>query len=457
VDRNPPRNFYLIWILFCYEFKIEYGASGILENCMSGRELFRLGVAEIVKGLAAGAFRATDVVQSCLDRIAERDGQVGAWTEIARGQAVAAAARPFDPAARLAGVPFGVKDVIETGDMPTQMGSRLYEGSRPRYDAGVVGQLKSDGAIVLGKTVTCEFAGTEPAETVNPLAPGHTPGGSSSGSAAAVADFMAPFALGTQTGGSVLRPAAFCGVVGFKPTYGFYSIAGMKPAAHSFDTIGLIARSVADISLVHSVLMNAQLAAAATSAPRVGLFRSHLDETVTEPAARAFGDSVRLLEMAGAKVIEVAAPAGFDTITEQRAVINAFERSRGLASEWSGDSDMMGKKTRAIVERGFPIDGERYAAARQAVESFRLVIDAAFDEVDLLVTPTAPGPAPQGKEDTGDPRLQELWTMLHMPSISIPIAGKGGALPLGFQLVGRRFEDAGLLAAAGWAAEQIER
>lgn len=422
---------------------------------MPNEQLYHLGVLEILQGIAAGRFHATDVVRSCLDRIKARDDEIKAWVSVGEEQSLKSAELPSGKMGPLFGVPFGVKDVIDTRDLPTQMGSRLYEGWQSRYDAGVVAQLRMAGAVPLGKTMTCEFAGTAPTPTSNPLDRAYTPGGSSSGSAAAVADFMVPFALGTQTGGSVLRPAAFCGVVGFKPTYGFYTIAGTKPAAHSFDTIGLIARSVSDISLIHSVLMNVRMPSPATLAPRLGLFRSHLDKTVSRDVDLAFSVAVRALESAGANVIDVAAPAGFDTITEQRAVINAFERSRSMAGEWIRHRELMAEKTRAIGIKGSVVDGDHYVAARHAVEDFRDVTDRLFEQVDALVTPTTPGPAPRGTDDTGDPRLQELWTMLHNPSLTVPLPREAGSLPLGLQLVGRRFADVGLLAAALWVEGQL--
>lgn len=416
--------------------------------------LCRLGVRDIVAGIARGDFDARQLLQSCLQRIEEREPQIRAWASIDAEVALAAAARA--QAGPLGGVPFAVKDVIDTARVPTQMGSRVYEGHQPRYDAGCVGQARMAGAIVLGKTVTAEFAGTDATTTTNPRAPGHTPGGSSSGSAAAVADFMVPFAFGTQTGGSVLRPAAFCGVVGFKPTYGFYTIAGMKPAAHSFDTVGLIARSVSDIALVHGVLMGSETQEAAASAPRIGLFRSHLWDTVDDDSRRATEQAIAALERRGASIVEVEAPPGFESITESRAVINAFERARGLAGEWSDARDRFAPRSTQVCERGFAVTGSAYVDARRMVENFRMRADQAlFAQVDLLLTPATPGPAPLGLDYAGDPRLQELWTMLHMPSMTIPAGASAGGLPLSIQLVAPRFEDERLLAQAQWVARII--
>lgn len=420
------------------------------------RPLHLLGVRDIVQGIGAGAFTAIDVIDACMARIDARDGDIKAWAATDAATARAQAATGVATRGPLAGVPFGVKDVIDTASLPTRMGSPLYEAHRPLYDAGIVGQLRLGGGIVLGKTHTCEFAGTQPTHTVNPHAPAHTPGGSSSGSAAAVADFMVPLALGTQTGGSVLRPAAFCGIVGFKPSYGFYPIAGMKPAAHSFDTPGLFARAVGDIALVHSVLMNEPEAQPAGRKPRIGVFRTHLWDLVDAGAAANFERAIATLARQGASVQEVAAPQGFARITERRAVINAFERSRDLAGEWLADSASMGPLTQQISQRGLGVSGTDYAAARRDVEDFRTAAVQMFAAVDVIVTPVTPGEAPLGLANTGDPRLQELWTMLHTPSMAIPSGHGAGGLPLGLQLVGPRFGDHALLTHALWIEAQLQ-
>lgn len=419
--------------------------------------LWSLGVGQILAGLRDARFAAADVVRACLERIAAREPMVGAWTALA-GEAAVAEAEVLQAPGPLGGVPFGAKDVLDTGGLPTEMGSALYAGHRPRFDAGVVGLARLTGAILLGKTVTAEFAGTPPTATRNPHDPAHSPGGSSSGSAAAVADGMVPFAFGTQTGGSVLRPAAFCGVVGFKPTYGFYPVAGMKPAAHSFDTVGTLARSVGDVALVHAALMNDRVAVRPEGAPRLALVRTHLWPTVEQEAAAALEATVSRLAAAGAHVEERTVPEGFDGITEARAVINAFERARGLAGEWRLDGDRMAPQTAEVCRRGMALDGAQYAAARRAVAQVRRSVAALFDGVDALLTPVAPGPAPRGLDWAGDPRLQELWTMLHLPSLTLPVPEAmwaGARLPLGVQLVGAACEDARLLSAALWAEARL--
>ena len=332
------------------------------------------------------------------------------------------------------------------------MGSQAYRGHRAPYDAACIAMACSSGGFLLGKTVSAEFAGTQPTVTANPHNMDHTPGGSSSGSAAAVADFMVPLAFGTQTGGSILRPAAFCGIVGFKPTFGLYSPAGMKPAAHSFDTVGFLTRSVRDAVTVHGALMSdaAPISDQRVKSPRFGFFPSHLWETVEDDMRDLTKEVLRKISDAEGAVFEVATPAGFETITQHRAVINAFERARGLAGEAARSRQTFSAQTQDVCERGFAVSGERYVQARRTVDTFRAQVEQLFAGADVLLTPTTPGEAPAGKSYAGDPRLQELWTMLHLPSITIP-AGRGRRnLPLGVQLVARPYDDSTLLTHALW-------
>lgn len=418
-----------------------------------------LSATEISRRVRAGTLTSEQIVRACLDRIAAREDEVRAWAEIDAAQALAAAqqADAAGPSGLLAGVPVGVKDVIDTAELPTRYGSPIYADYRPAADAACVALARMEGALVLGKTVTAEFAGVEPTRTRNPLNLAHTPGGSSSGSAAAVADHMVPVAYGTQTGGSVLRPASFCGVVGFKPTFGLYNPAGVKPAAESFDTVGLIARSVPDIALVHAALTRGEPAAmrASASGLRIGMFRTHLWDTVAPETAALFEDAASRLSAAGAHLADVAIPDGFETITQHRATINAYERAHGLAHEWRTHRDMLTSYSVSVCERGFAIDGSTYRAARIAVDSFRSSVRGLFADIDLLLTPTVSGEAPEGHDYAGDPRLQELWTMLHCPAITLP-AGEGpNGLPIGLQLVAPQYGDEALLAAAGAVAELL--
>lgn len=413
-----------------------------------------LQVIDIVDGIRTGRFTAEDVVRSCLNRISERDGLIQAWAHLDADLALRQARATTGRKGPLAGVPFGVKDVIDTVDLPTEMGSRAYAGHRPRYDAACVGLARNAGGIVLGKTITAEFAGAQPTLTANPHDTTRTPGGSSSGSAAAVADFMVPFAFGTQTGGSILRPAAFCGIVGYKPSFGLYSTAGVKVAAHSFDTVGLLARSVRDIATIHGAMMSEDAApfSGRTTPPHVGFFPSHLWDTVDDDMKAVVERALERISAAGAKVSRIATPAGFETVTHHRAIINAFERARGLAGEALSHLEMFAPQSREVYARGIAISGEQYAQARRAVGNFRAGVEDVFTGVDALIMPTAPGEAPEGQAYAGDPRLQELWTLLHLPSITLPAGRSRHGLPLGLQLIGKPYCDRGLLAQAAWLA-----
>ncbi len=426
---------------------------------MPSVDLCELTGTEITQGAAAGAFTIEEVVQALLNRIAEHDPLIQAWETVDPEWALAQARRVDSLSERgpLHGVPIGVKDVIDTAALPTQMGSPLYAGHQPRTDAACVAQTRAAGAVVIGKTVTAEFAGTQPTRTRNPRNTAHTPGGSSSGSAAAVAAGMVPMAYGTQTGGSVLRPAAFCGVVGFKPTFGSYNPVGVKPAAESLDTLGLIARSIDDIELFHNVLSGAPpiLESTRPTAPRIGVCRTHLWDTAQTETIDAIEDAAQRLATAGAKVVPIELLDGFQQLTAKRQIINAYERARGLAHEWFEQRDGISAKMAHTCEIGFEISQQEYRAVLIIVEHARQQASQMFDDLDVLLTPTAPGEAPHGHDYAGDPRFQELWTLLHMPAITLPTHSGPNDLPVGIQLVARRYADAKLLAVAHWTIEQL--
>jgi Asp-tRNA(Asn)/Glu-tRNA(Gln) amidotransferase A subunit family amidase len=321
-----------------------------------GRGLNELAATAIAQGVAARKFTAEAVVRACLERIAAREPIVHAFASLDPDLALAAA-RALDRGpirGPLHGVPIGIKDVIDTADLATEMGSPIYRGHRPVRDAACVALLRSAGAIILGKTVTAEFAGMTPGRTANPQDPGRTPGGSSSGSAAAVADFLLPAALGTQTGGSVLRPAAYCGVVGYKPTYNAINRAGLKFAAESLDTIGLIARSIDDIALITAVLVGRTSAALAdiAQAPSIGLCRTPLWETALPETRIAVEDAGARLAAKGAKLREIVLPDEFAGLkTAARETINNYERAKTMAAEWASDRARISEWPRRSVEQ----------------------------------------------------------------------------------------------------------
>jgi Asp-tRNA(Asn)/Glu-tRNA(Gln) amidotransferase A subunit family amidase len=418
--------------------------------------LNELPLTKMTEGIRTGVFTSEDVVRQCLARIAEREPTVRAWSSLPSTAAEFPAPQTTSRTAPLYGVPFGVKDVIDTREFPTTMGSAIYDKYQSLTDAGCVSQLRSAGAIPLGKTTTCEFAGVEATVTTNPHDPTRTPGGSSSGSAAAVADCMVPFALGTQTGGSIIRPASFCGIVGFKPTYGLYSISGVKLAAPSFDTIGILARTVADALLVHQVLMNSPVQASERNTrPRIGLLRTGCWEQLETSGARAFERAIARLDRTGYSIIDMQDARRFDQVSTSRRVINGFERSRSLHSEIALHPDLVSERMKAVCEAGYAFDGETYLAACRDVDRLRVQSQLLFDDIELLISPATNGEAPRGLAATGDPAFQEIWTMLRHPVITIPNGVGAEAMPIGLQLIGARYHDRQLLAYADEIASAL--
>jgi Asp-tRNA(Asn)/Glu-tRNA(Gln) amidotransferase A subunit family amidase len=417
-------------------------------------DLNELSATDIAQGVAGRKFTVEAVVRACLDRIAAREPIVHAFASL-DAELVLSAARVLDRGpirGPLHGVPIGIKDVIDTADLPTEMGSPIYRGHRPRRDAACVAVLRSAGAVILGKTVTAEFAGMTPGPTANPHDPKRTPGGSSSGSAAAVADFMLPAAVGTQTGGSVLRPAAFCGVVGCKPTYNAINRGGLKFAAESLDTIGLIARAIDDIELIAAVLVGRKSAAPRLDqAPSIGLCRTPLWDTAQPETKTAVEDAAARLAGKGARLRDVVLPEEFSGLrTAARETINNYERSKSMAAEWASDRERISERLRRSIERGREMPYEDYLAALQLGERCRARLDEVFQGLDVLLAPCVTGEAPIGLEFTGDPGLQAIWTILHVPAISLPTHRGPNGMPVGIQLIARRYDDPRLFACARW-------
>jgi Asp-tRNA(Asn)/Glu-tRNA(Gln) amidotransferase A subunit family amidase len=318
--------------------------------------------------------------------------------------------------------------------------------------------LRAAGAVILGKTVTAEFAGMTAGPTANPHNPAHTPGGSSSGSAAAVADFMLPAALGTQTGGSVLRPAAYCGVIGYKPTFGAFNRAGLKFAAESLDTIGLLARTLDDVALITSVLLGGRTGAPVSlgGPPRIGLCRTPLWEEAEPETRHAVEDAAARLAQAGATLREVTLPDAFAGLkVAARVTINNYERSKSMAAEWGGHRDLISPKLARAIALGMEMPYEDYLAAIRLGETCRARLPAVFEDLDILLAPCVNGEAPAGLESTGDPGFQAIWTILHVPTVSLPTHKGPRGLPVGIQLVGRRHDDPRLFACARWVWERL--
>ena len=416
-----------------------------------------LSACEIVRGVTAGRFTAQAVTRACLDRIAERDGDVKAWAfvdpDIALNQARAIDNNPTKGA--LAGVPLGITDIFDTFDMPTDMGSPIYRNNRTFADASSVALARRSGAVILGKTITCEFAGLTPNVTRNPHNLDHTPGGSSSGSGAAVADLMCAVGYGTQTGGSVLRPASFCGVVGYKPTYNLIARGGTKFAAESRDTIGLLARSVDDVDLVASVLIARPPTPRRDTPPTIGLCRTHLWEHALPESKHAVEESARRLQAAGARIKDVSLPDSFSVLAEARTIVNPVERARSMAHEWNTNRAQISPGLTRQIEEGLRIPHDRYVASLKRMKECRDLIPDVVGDCDCLLVPCVTGEAPEGLQFTGDTRFQEFWTALHTPAITLPTHKGPKGLPIGIQFVGRIYDDGLLLSVARWAAERL--
>jgi Asp-tRNA(Asn)/Glu-tRNA(Gln) amidotransferase A subunit family amidase len=414
--------------------------------------LNELSAVELGAAVAKGDATCEDVARACLERVAARESVVRAWAHI-DPEAVIANARHLDAASTrgpLHGVPIGVKDVIDTYDMPTQMGSPIYRGYRPAADASCVALLRAAGALIFGKTVTCEFAGVTAGETTNPHDASRTPGGSSSGSAAAVADYVVPLAFGTQTGGSIQRPASYCGIVGFKPTYGLINTAGLKPAAVSLDTLGLMARSIDDIVLAMRALTND---GATASLPkdtrlRIGVCRTSLWETAEEATRHALSDAAERLRSRGDQVEEISLPERFGALSTTREVINDYERARAMAHEWQQARGSISEGLAKSIARGFEIPAARYVDTLALVEECRRMLVPIFERHDVLLTPAVTGEAPLGLAYTGHHGFQSIWTQLRVPTVGLPTHQGPSGLPVSIQLVGPTYADQRLLAIA---------
>ena len=401
-------------------------------------------------------------MRACLDRIAAREPVVQAFASVDPDLALACAQALDRGPIRgpLHGVPIGVKDVIDTFDLPTQMGSEIYADHQAAQDAACVALVRAAGAVILGKTVTAEFAGMTPGPTTNPHNAARTPGGSSSGSGAAVADRMLAAAFGTQTGGSILRPSAYCGVIGYKPTFNLINRAGLKFAAESLDTIGLIARSdrrsCADHRRARSAA-NRRRRSRPTTPPRIGLCRTSLWATARPETQAAVEDAARRLSAAGAPLREVVLP------DELRRPQSGGARDHQQLRTLEGDGGRIRQRSRtyqraAARARSRPAAPCRYAdyvAALRLGEDCRARLDGVFDGLDMMLAPCVDGEAPLGLAHTGDPGFQAIWTILHVPTLTLPTHRGPNGMPVGIQLIAPRRRDQELFAAAKWVWERL--
>lgn len=417
-------------------------------------DLFRLTASEAAAGVREGKFSSEALVRSCLERIDARESQVQAWAHLDRDFALAQARQCDRSASRgpLHGVPFAAKDIMETADLPTEYGSPIYKGNRPKADAACVALSRAAGAVLLGKTVTTEFASRVPlGKTTNPHNPAHTPGGSSSGSAAAVADFMVPVAFGTQTVGSVIRPAAFCGCIGYKPSHGEVSTQGIKQNTASFDTVGLFARAVEDVALFRAALTGfapKPLAAVPVSALKIGFCRTMFWERAEQYTKRILEEAASALAKAGAKVADFDLGKPFKDFETMGRRINDYEFSRALAWERTHHWELLSKFQRDKLAKWLDISYEQYREAEAALDQCRRHLAEAMKDFDLLLTPSAPGEAPAGLSSTGDTSFNILSTWTYAPCVTLPVFTGPSGLPVGIQLIGHRNQDHRLLEGA---------
>ena len=431
----------------------------LLEKDKMNKPAYTYSLTTAAKAIADGSLTAEALVASCLERIAEREPAVRAFVCYEPERALAAA-RELDgraPRGPLHGIPVGVKDIIDTADMPTECNSPIYKDHRPKQDATCVARLRRAGAIVLGKTVTTEFASSVAGPTRHPRDPQRTPGGSSSGSAAAVGDLMLPLAIGTQTGGSVIRPAAYNGVIGYKPSWGLYDTTGVKPLSPALDTIGFMVRSLDDIPAVSGVLADgAPPKPAKITKPRIALVRTaqwHLaapgtHSVVEEAAAR--------LAKAGAAVRDVQLPAPFGRLEALQRILSAEGAAQSFVYEWGNHREKLSDSFQTLIRRGLETPAAERAEANYAVQECRERLPNLFEPGEMILTPSAPGEAPVGLKSTGNSVFNRAWTALRAPCLTLPVSDGRNGLPLGVQFVDPHGGEERILGVARWSARALD-
>lgn len=439
------------------------------------KAIARLGAVDAAEAIREGRLTSEELVKACLACIEELDETVQAWQFLDPQHALAQAKRADDarsrgrPVGALHGVPVGVKDIIDTADMPTEDGTALHAGRRPTRDAVVVSALRAAGAVILGKTVTTELATYSPGKTRNPHDPARTPGGSSSGSAAAVAAGMIPAAVGTQTNGSVVRPASYCGVVGYKPTFGLISRTGILCQSRVLDQVGVFARTIPDAALIAQELMvfdPSDSAMRPQAAPRLldsvsrplplppqlAFVKTPMWEQADGDTQAAFGE---LVEALGERVSEVTLPEPFADCVDVHRVIMETDLALSYEVEYQRGSEHLSPVLRQMLERGRQYPGIEYNRAVARIPIFNSVLEDIFHEKHAIVTPAAVGEAPLGLESTGDPVFGTIWTLCGLPAVTVPVMEGADGMPVGVQLVAPRGDDARLLQCAQWLVDYL--
>ena len=435
-----------------------------------------LSATDAYRAIIAGETSSEELVQDCLDRISEVDDTVHAWANI-DAEYVLEQAKASDkhrrsgaPIGPLQGIPVGIKDIFDTFDFPTQYGSPLHQDRKTTEDATVVAMLRQAGAIILGKTVTAEFACMSPGPTTNPHDAARTPGGSSSGSAAAVAAAMVPLALGTQTNGSVIRPAAYCGVVGYKPSFGLVSRHRVLKVSSNLDHVGVFARTIEDAALVAGSIIGFDARDLDTSlAPKPNLVASVSEEPPMPPrfayikgpawgmcdstTRSAFGE---LFDAMGDRVEEVDLGPVYDEVFEWHRIIMEADMAKNMADDYQRGAEQMSPMLLEMIERGRKVHAVDYNLALDRIDMFAKAFAPMFEEFDAVITPAATGEAPVGLDSTGNPACSTLWTFAGMPTMTLPLLEGEAGMPLGVQLVSARGDDARLFRNASWLTKYLE-
>ena len=409
-----------------------------------------LSALDLAARLEAGKLTPRAVVEMCAEAIAAREKDVAAFATLDLAGARRAADDPRLSSLPLRGLPVGFKDIFDTADLPTQYGSPVYANHRPAADATAVVMTRQAGGVVLGKTVTTQFASLVPSATRNPRNLAHTPGGSSAGSAAAVGAGMVPLAFGTQTAGSVIRPAAFCGVAAFKPSYRLIPMVGVKDVAWHLDTAGLFGAGVADVAFAATAILQRDLRVDGTApaTPRLALARTHLWPKASPAMQQAVESAARIAVAAGAKVADLGLSPIVEDAYEAQFTIQDYENIRALAFEYERHRDRIDPLLLTQLDRAAAISADEYDAARRLASRARQLLADAMADYDVILTPSAPGTAPRGFATTGDPMFNRLWTLMGAPCINVAGLNDGDGLPLGIQIVGRFGRDHAALAAA---------
>lgn len=430
---------------------------------MSATPVNELSAFDAARLLQRRELSAQAYAEACLARIDAREPLIGAFAHISP-ERVREQARTLDRGAirgPLHGLTVGIKDVFDTRDMPTQGGSEAFRGHQPATDAAVIALLRGAGAVMLGKTVTTELATFPPNGTRNPRNPEHTPGGSSSGSAAAVADCMVPFATATQTLGSTIRPAGYCGVAGYKPTYNLLPRRGVWPNAESVDTVGLMARDVRDVAMLAAAAGRYPELAfddpEASAAPVIGFCQTWEWERADTFMHSAFEACRRQLASSGARVREIRLPESFRGLLEAHRMVAWYEMARGFADIVAHDAERIRKPLLERTLAGLEVSPATYLAAQALGRTCREQLGDVFGDCDVLFAPAATGEAPAGLASTGDTSMNQIWTFLHGPSVSVTGGLGPTGLPLAMQVLGRIGDDARTLRAARWVERVLGR